>query len=171
MRIHRLSIGTAVLIMISGCISGSVTEVPEDEAQSPVIQQVTEPVEEVQETVEETVQETQEKTVPTGFVASVKEIVTDREVYHSREVMKFNATIEANDDLSGAVVKARGISGKMNIERIVDINEGENNMEFEMPLPSCNRCSGIGAGMHTINVQLYYGELIAGNSASVEIQQ
>ena len=92
MRILHLSIGIVVLIllMISGCISGNVTEGPEaDVVQSTVAPQVTETEEE-----EPVAEEIQTQSVPLGFTATVTEIVTEREVYHSNEVMEFTVTVE-----------------------------------------------------------------------------
>ena len=173
MRIDHLSIGIAALIilMISGCISGSVTETqnaPEapDTVQSAAVPEVQEPVQNV-----EPAEEVRAETVPDGFVAEVTGIVTEKDVYHSNEVMKFTVTVYANGDLPGVDAKATGISGRMNLNQIVNLTAGENEMEFETRLPSCNRCSGISPGMHDIVVQLYYGDLIAENSTKVEIQQ
>jgi hypothetical protein len=169
MRIVHLSLGIVFIIMllVSGCVSDVRSGAEESQEAGDDVLKEQDVVQEEPEAVEEAPGES----APEGLEASVRDIVTEKGLYHSAELMRFNATVESNMYLSEAMVKASGISGKMNIERTVDIEEGENIMEFETTLPSCNTCSGIRPGNHTISVQLYYGELIAEASTTVEIQQ
>lgn len=174
MRIVHLSLGAVfiILLLISGCISGGVTESPDaEDAQEEVIEEETAPAEEPAVEVPK-IQELPEPSVPEGFEIFVGDIETDKDVYKSAELMKFSAPVDCNMDLEGAVVSATGISGKMNLQRPINLTEGENMMEFEYTLPKCNVCGGIRPGEQTINIRVHYNnDLIAENSASVEIQQ
>jgi hypothetical protein len=103
---------------------------------------------------------------------AVSGIAVENDLYHSNDVMRFNVTVSSDTALDDVAVKASGVSGKMNLEKTVNLREGDNVVQFEFGLPRCNVCGGISAGMHTISVFVSHGEeLFAENSTSVEIRQ
>ncbi len=177
MRVFCLTAGFVVLalLMASGCISSAVPA-----AKAPGVtmkdagaaETLPEAVDYVPEeiTVEEPVKE-MAKELPEGALVSVTGIETDKDVYHSRELLSFNVTIDSSVALDDVTVRASGISGKMDIAEMASLAEGENVVEFEYTLPSCNRCSGISPGDHEVSVHLVYGDVIAEDSIAIEIQQ
>lgn len=180
MRIFYLTAGFVVfaLLLVSGCISDSergetdsYNEPVVEIVQSPQVPQENAEVEQEGESPEIVPEEVPEKTLPDGANIMIESIEIEKDLYYSAELMRFNATINSDTYLDEVSVKASGISGKMNLEKTVNLTEGDNIVEFEFGLPRCNVCGGIRAGTHTVNVGVYYGELIAEHSASVEIEQ
>jgi len=102
----------------------------------------------------------------------VQNISIEHSVYKSAEVMRFSVLIDSNADIENAHVSASGISGKMNLRKIVNLTEGQNSVPFEFTLPRCNVCGGIRPGNHSLAVHVSCaGNVTADGSATVEIQQ
>ncbi len=57
-------------------------------------------------------------------------ISTDKAVYHSMELVNINAEIYSNVNVSDATVTVKGINGRLNKERILNLSEGANELSF-----------------------------------------
>jgi len=106
-----------------------------------------------------------------GVEMAVTKVRTDKGLYKSADPMRIAATVHCSDDIEGVRVTATGISGKMNIEKAVDLKAGDNIVTFDYRLPRCNVCGGIRPGTHSCTVEAEYGEVSSQDTVSVEIIQ
>ncbi len=161
MRSLFLTAGFAVLalLLVSGCVGNTAGAGDEQKT--------------VPEGQEKSVSgENHESMLTEEADVNVVDISFENDVYHSSEMMRFNVTVNSDAHMGDVTVSVTGISGKMDIEKTVNLSEGNNIISFEFGLPRCNVCGGISAGTHMIDAMVYYsGELVAEDSASVEIRQ
>ena len=104
-------------------------------------------------------------------VISVMNLSTDKEVYHSSDVMNLSITIDSSSDLEGVQLTAKGIKNKMNMMKTVNLSEGENTFNFIYKLPTCNVCGGISAGTYDVQCEVIHGNTTLKNTTSVELRQ
>lgn len=105
---------------------------------------------------------------PVLDVASVK---TDKDIYHSAEVMKIMAVVNAQEAVPGAVVTATGVNGKMSLSQTLDLSAGGNEVQFQYQLPRCNVCGGIREGNYTCTLSASRGSSSSSQDFVVEIMQ
>jgi hypothetical protein len=103
-------------------------------------------------------------------------LVLDKEVYHSGEVMKINGYLESSSRIENVSVRFFGINARnsyaLDNTRQINISEGKNLILFDYKAPPCNTCAGIKAGIYKINAEIVYeNNTIANATADVEIQQ
>lgn len=102
-------------------------------------------------------------------------LTTDKELYHSGEVMHISSHIVSSTALNNVSVRFYGIyAGRYRLDQntVVDLNKGENDIEIDYNAPRCYGCSGIQPGTYSINVAVSYnGEVLANSSVNVEIRQ
>ena len=98
-------------------------------------------------------------------------ISTDKAVYHSMELVNINAEIYSNVNVSDATVTVKGINGRLNKERILNLSEGANELSFTYKLPKCNVCGGISAGIYNLSCEVMYENVTVRDSVGVSIQQ
>jgi len=98
-------------------------------------------------------------------------VSTDKDIYHSAEVMNLTVLIRSSSDVENVTVTANGINGRMNIEKTLNLDAGENGMSFTYKLPRCNVCGGIRAGTYDLTCEVSYGGMTVKNSTSVQIVQ
>ena len=67
-------------------------------------------------------------------------VSTDKGVYHSSELLNINAVMYSNADVSDATVTVKGINGRLDKERNLNLSEGVNELSFTYKLPKCNVC-------------------------------
>jgi hypothetical protein len=101
---------------------------------------------------------------------------TEKELYHSNELMKINVTINSNKELNNASLIVKGINSRkrfrLNKEQKINLKKGVNSFIVEYTTPRCNTCSGIKEGTYEIIAKLIHDEnIIANNSSNVEIKQ
>ncbi|MEM2918764.1 MAG: hypothetical protein QXY62_04625 [Candidatus Altiarchaeota archaeon] len=100
---------------------------------------------------------------------------TDKEIYHSNEIMKIKVLINAEEEMNNVSVKIYGImSGyyRLQIEDKKNLKKGLNEINFEYRTPSCTGCAGIRPGSYEVNVELLYdNETIAKETKNVNIKQ
>jgi hypothetical protein len=102
------------------------------------------------------------------------DVATDRGVYHSRENMLINLTMES--DTGGvAEVYVHGINAR-NMERLKirqnhTLEEGTNYLSVNYRTPSCTGCSGISPGDYMITAEVKVGDEIEEKNITVNIQQ
>ena len=104
-------------------------------------------------------------------VISVSNLSTDKELYHSADVMNLSITIYSMSELQGVQVTANGINNKMNMLKTVNLSSGENTFHFIYRLPRCNVCGGIGAGRYDIRCEVIHGNTSVKNTTYVELRQ
>ena len=135
-------LGLMGLLLVSGCINGGMTEIAADSR-------------------------TGEKEVKISFVR----LYTDKDTYRSAEVLNLSAVLLSDSDVENVSVMARGINGRMNLERRLNLTAGENVVSFTYRLPTCNVCGGIRAGTYSLDCMMTFENTTLENSTSVEIRQ
>jgi len=103
------------------------------------------------------------------------EIVPDKEVYHSKELMELRVDISSNAS-SRVQVAIYGLEegGTPRMYEVVPMNltEGNNMVMVGYTLPNCNTCSGLPAGTYNIYAEVYYdNSLINSTRKSIELRQ
>ncbi len=84
----------------------------------------------------------------------------DKNVYHSREIMKIRIGIKADYPLKNAKLRvvSKGKNGKVLFikEMPFELNKSEKNVTLSYRLPLCSRCAGYPTGIYFVNVSLVY---------------
>lgn len=133
---------------------------------------ISEQNEAVDEGAYEKKKETEENNQPEAALqVYIQNILTDKKVYHSSEIINLDLIISATGDLKDVVVRVTGIKNKLNKEKTVDITEGENDISFSYQLPKCNVCGGISEGEYPIDCEISYDEIVLNDSVTIEVQQ
>lgn len=100
---------------------------------------------------------------------------TDKELYHSNELMKIKLDFRSTADMGTAAVNVYGIyagRNRMDLSGNVNIINGDNEVYFEFATPSCNSCSGISPGNYTITAEIVKDDVVIAKKAKIiEIQQ
>ncbi|MBW2991722.1 hypothetical protein KY345_00710 [Candidatus Woesearchaeota archaeon] len=117
------------------------------------------------------IQEVSEETPPQANL----ELTTDKDLYHSNEMMNINVNIATDMQADNVSVRVYGIyasRNRLDMSKNLDLNIGSNDAVFEFKTPSCNTCSGIRAGTYEINAEISKdGEVIGKTSKEIEIRQ
>jgi hypothetical protein len=108
---------------------------------------------------------------PEEVEISVLNLSTDKEIYHSAEVMNLSVLVGCGSDLDNVQVTAKGINGRMNLKKTLNLSAGETWVSFAYTLPRCNVCGGIREGSYGLDSEVSYGNITVKNSTSVEIRQ
>ncbi len=101
----------------------------------------------------------------------LQNVSADKDVYHSAEVMNLTVLVYSSSDAENVTVTANGINGRLNIEKTLNLDAGENGVSFTYKLPRCNVCGGIRAGTYDLTCEVSYGNMTIKNSTSVQIVQ
>jgi len=100
---------------------------------------------------------------------------TDKDLYHSGELIKITSTINSPVELKDVKVGFYGIySRRYRLDTIKTVNlvEGENKITLDYKAPSCYGCAGIKPGTYSINVDVVYSNQTLGTKTiDVEIRQ
>lgn len=124
-----------------------------------------------EEIMEKTEQITVENTEPEISIA----LSTDKELYHSNEIMKVTVDIECNIQVRNATLRVYGIHAsryRLDKNQAVNLEPGNNTVVIDYKTPSCNRCSGIRPGTYEVSAELSYGGIGAAKATkNIEIQQ
>ncbi len=102
---------------------------------------------------------------------SLVDLSTDRELYHSAEVMNLSVTIYSMTGLEGVRLTAKGVKNKLDMIKTVNLSAGTNRFDFIYKLPSCNTCGGIGAGTYDIQCEVSHNNITVKNTTYVELRQ
>lgn len=109
--------------------------------------------------------------------ASITSVTTDRDLYHSKEVMNITVLANAQGDKSNTTLKFRGLQdryGDFQLEKEIPANlsSGLNLLAYEHQLPSCSSCSGLSAGTYQIEVELIQDGIVISNMThSIQLEQ
>jgi hypothetical protein len=110
----------------------------------------------------------------TSEVQIYLQLDTDKELYHSNEMMNITLHVTSDIEMNNATARVYGIyagSNRLDLSKTADIKEGENTIYFEFRTPPCNRCSGISAGNYTITAEIEKDVNKIVTSKSIDIQQ
>ena len=105
------------------------------------------------------------------IIVSLKNLSTDKALYHSSENVNLTAMIYSKSDLENVTVLATGINGRLNEQKILDMKKGVNEIHFNYKLPRCNVCGGISAGDYELNCDVIYKNITEKKSIAINIQQ
>jgi len=109
--------------------------------------------------------------------ASITNVSTDKDLYHSKEVMNITVLVSSQGDMSNTTLRITGIQNKygeyqLDDEIPVNLSNGRNIIPYEHKMPTCSSCSGLSAGTYQIDVALVQNGIIISNTThSVELKQ
>lgn len=109
--------------------------------------------------------------------ASITSVTTDKDLYHSKEVMNITVLANAQGDMSNTTLKIRGLQdrhGDFQLEKEIPVNlsSGLNILAYDHQLPSCSSCSGLSEGTYQIEIELIHdGTIISNMSHSIQLKQ
>jgi len=100
--------------------------------------------------------------------ARITSVTTDKDLYHSKEVMNITVLASSQGDMHNTTLRLRGIQSQhgdfqLDEEIPVNLSPGLNTLVYDHQLPSCSSCSGLGAGTYQIEVELIHNGMIASN--------
>ncbi len=106
-----------------------------------------------------------------GITISLKNLSTDKALYHSSENVNLIAMIYSKPALENVTIIATGINGRLNEKRILNLKKGINEIHFNYKLPRCNVCGGIRAGDYNLSCRVIHKNITAEKSITINIQQ
>ncbi|NYT07994.1 MAG: hypothetical protein GKC05_07065 [Methanomicrobiales archaeon] len=106
--------------------------------------------------------------------ADILSVSTDKDLYHSNEVMKISIDITASGTLNNTLLKIEGIEdryGNLRLTREIaaNLSPGTNQFSEDFRLPSCSHCAGLDAGSYFVNVTIEKDGMVM-DSASRQVQ-
>ena len=106
-----------------------------------------------------------------GTIISLKNISTNKALYHSSENVNLSAMIYSKSDLGNVTIIATGINGRLNEKKILNLKKGINEIHFNYKLLRCNVCGGISAGDYNLSCEVIYKNITIKKSIAINIQQ
>ncbi len=109
--------------------------------------------------------------------ADILSVSTDKDLYHSNEVMTISIDITASGSLDNTLLRIEGIEdryGDLRLSREIaaNLSPGTNEFSEDFRLPSCSHCAGLDAGTYFVNVTLEKdGVIMDTASHQVQIEQ
>ena len=109
--------------------------------------------------------------------ADILSVTTDKDVYHSNEVMKISIDVTSSGKLDNTLLKIEGIEDRYGNYRLsreiaANLSAGTNQFSEEFRLPPCSHCAGLDAGTYFINVTIEKdGMIMDMASRQVQIEQ
>jgi hypothetical protein len=109
--------------------------------------------------------------------ASIYSVTTDRDLYHSNDVMMMKILVNSTGFTTDTSLKIEGITdsyGQTRLSHIMRANltPGPNIFMYDYHLPSCSKCSGLNPGSYPISVTLdKNGTIISNMSITVNLEQ
>ncbi len=109
--------------------------------------------------------------------AKVTSVTTDKDLYHSNEVMMMKIIVNSTGSSNDTFLKIEGITdtyGQTRLSHVMPANltPGPNSFLYDYHLPSCSKCSGLDPGTYPINVTLEKnGTIISNLSIKVNLEQ
>ena len=104
----------------------------------------------------------------------VVNLTTDKELYHSGEIINITADIGSPFPLNNVSVRFYGIYSRgyrLDQTKIVDLKKGQNTVNLNYIAPRCYGCSGISPGTYKVNINISYNKISTNISKSIEIRQ
>jgi len=109
--------------------------------------------------------------------AKVYSVTTDKDLYHSNDVMMMKILVNSTGFTTDTSLKIEGITdtyGQVRLSHIMPANltPGPNIFLYDYHLPSCSKCSGLDPGNYPINITLEKnGTVISNISIAVNLEQ
>jgi hypothetical protein len=109
--------------------------------------------------------------------ASVYSVTTDKDLYHSNDVMMMKILVNSTGFTTDTSLKIEGITDSYGQTRLLHImranlTPGPNIFLYDYHLPSCSKCSGLNPGSYPIYVTLdKNGTIISNMSIDVNLEQ
>ena len=109
--------------------------------------------------------------------ARITSVTTDKDLYHSKEIMNITVLANSQGDMSNTTLRLRGIQDRhgdfqLDQESPVNLSPGLNTLLYDHQLPSCSSCSGLSAGTYQIEVELIHdGMIISNMTHSIQLEQ
>jgi outer membrane lipoprotein-sorting protein len=109
--------------------------------------------------------------------ATITAVTTDKDLYHSNEVMNITISVMTSGNLDNTTVRIEGINdrhGRMRLSHEIPANlsTGAATFMYDYQLPSCSSCAGLDPGTYQVNITLVQnGVVISNMSRSVQIEQ
>jgi hypothetical protein len=109
--------------------------------------------------------------------ANVFSVTTDRDLYHSNDVMMMKILVNSSGFITDTSLKIEGITdsyGQTRLSHIMRANltPGPNTFFYDYHLPSCSKCSGLNPGSYPLNITLEKnGTIISNLSITVNLEQ
>ena len=116
-------------------------------------------------------------TEPIADSVEIENITTEKDTYHSGEIMNITVVLKSATDVSGVYTNVSGITNKRGKNMLfkeitTNLTRGLNNVTFTYKMPACSSCSGISEGTHHFNTSVVYGNVTVANSTcSVILKQ
>ena len=108
-------------------------------------------------------------------VLDTMRITTDKELYHSGEIIHITANINSPMELNNITIRFYGIHAsryRLDQTKIVNLYKGNNNITLDYNAPRCYGCAGINPGTYEICTDVIYnGKSLANATINVEIRQ
>jgi asparagine N-glycosylation enzyme membrane subunit Stt3 len=109
--------------------------------------------------------------------AEITSVSTDKDLYHSNEVMKIVISLQSPGEGQNATVVIKGIedrNGKMRLEHTLAVpaSPGPAVLIYDYNLPSCSHCAGLDEGTYQFDVAIVKdGAVLSNKTHSVQIAQ
>lgn len=109
--------------------------------------------------------------------ATVFSVTTDKELYHSNEVMMMKIMVNSSGYTNETNLEIKGIQdsyGQTRLSHVMPANltPGSNIFVYDYHLPSCSKCAGLNPGKYPVNVTLVKnGTAISNMSVWVDLEQ
>ena len=116
-------------------------------------------------------------TEPIVDSVEIENVTTEKDTYHSGEIMNITVVLKSTTDVSGVYANVSGITDKRGRNKLfkettTNLTRGLNNVTFTYTMPACSSCSGISEGIYHFNASVVYGNVTVGNSTcSVILKQ
>jgi hypothetical protein len=116
-------------------------------------------------------------TTPIADSVEIENVTTEKDTYHSGEIMNITVVLKSATDVSGVYTNVSGIMNKRGKnmlfkETTTNLTSGLNNVTFAYTMPACSSCSGISEGAYHFNTSVVYGNATVANSTySVVLKQ
>lgn len=109
--------------------------------------------------------------------AQITSLTTDKDLYHSNEVMNIAISVSTTGTVDNATVQIQGISDRHGRNRLsheihTNLTSGPATFVYDYQLPSCSSCAGLDPGTYEVNVTLLRGnETLSHLNRTVRIEQ
>lgn len=109
--------------------------------------------------------------------AQITSFTTDKDLYHSNEVMNIAISVSTTGTVDNATVRIQGISDRHGRSRLshdihANLSSGPATFVYEYHLPSCSSCAGLDPGNYEVNVTLFRNnETLSQLNRTIRIEQ
>lgn len=102
-------------------------------------------------------------------------LLLNREIFHSNELMNITVLIQSSTDLENAYLRVYGIKSRtyrLEKTQTINLSEGLNAITVPYRTPRCTGCAGISPGGYEITADLIYeNKTISSSTITVQIRQ